>query len=477
MKTSKLAVAIALAVSIGVGSISTAHAETPAREPDRGPGDIRQPWQPPTGPGDLRDTPENWQPPEGPGGLTDVDRPRDVADRVNPIGKGCIGGKMIDKQIDDSYLESYGWQVRLFIYKSNPGGELLSSPRIALDHHGEWSYCLPPIGPSYANKKVLFTYEATNANLRIEDERYGDLGRPWWFGPHGIHADPPQGGIYQEYAQMPSSLNSAGKNYGAFKLNLGPQFVPNPHYGEPGEPVSIPSEWWGVNHIMRWGMQLIDKLGANDFKQNRTINNSPRAHVIRFSPGNSCGACYNSTDKDVKLDNAPEHLDRWTVQHELGHSVTDEYWKGLGSAVGAHDVRACTTNMELAWTEGIADFIAVWAHNDDMYDLDSVNDDQFSAETPNVRDECPDWADGGGAWSEQYVATALWDMHDHVNEGNGDEYGLKKMRSTLNLVLTHKFPTAPQFNSWYANTYPDWAFWSTKVFANNEIPTLEELQG
>jgi hypothetical protein len=477
MKTWKSTLITTTAALIALGAAGAAQAETAPYEPGRGPGDIRQPWAPPAGPGDIRDTPAT--PPTGPGAITNPDRPTDPGVRFGIIPIGCVGGKMIDFSYDSgSWLPSSAWRVHLWVYKTSAGNDMQHEFVQRLDQHGEFVFC--PSKSDYG-KPFLYTYETQNDDFRLEDARddtdkEGERDRVYWASPHNLKQNPPKGGIWPQAQNMPASSNTPAMNLGTFKLDTGPETNNG-----------VKNEIYAVGDIMRWGTQMTDKLQANGLRSDRslTINNVPMhiPHELHYpSKTHSCNSlvatCYDDFSDKIYLalnTDTDDWINRFTVQHELAHSLEDEYW-GFVAGVGEHRYDECDADGAVAYSEGVADFVSVWAHNEGFsYDL---QEDPFNIMSPNpigCQGKPQFDSSGNGNHNEEYVAAALWDMHDHTNaddawgENWDDTYGAQSDNGVVHLVLNHPVLYASQLRVDYTAMYPSYKHWIDSIFGMNHI--------
>lgn len=495
MKTSKFALAIALAASIGVGSMSAAQATTrggpsssgqirpaptrpggdpPAPEPGRGPDEIRNPWHPPTGPGDFKDTnPGELPRPTGPGELKDIDRPEDPARRISKVDDGCVGGKMIDLATDGYWKPSSGWQVRIWIYDDHAGGQLTSERVRQLDTNGEWQYCLSN-DLTEIGREILYKYEAQNPFLTVMDVRDYSHKVIAATGPIGL-TTPPTSGLYgPNMEHMPATHSSKGIVLQTHKLDTGPEKIDDPAQDDPYYKVLNPT--YGFGDIVRWGTQLLDKLDKNGIMATR---NGLR-HVIEYpinwkACNNTLWTCYSQSDEVIRVALLENHLSRFVIQHELAHSVQDAHSPTDDNVGGEHKFEECDADMNLAYSEGFANFVAAWAHDDDFYSYD-LDGDKWNVETPdNDCESRPNYDGGGSAHSESAIAGALWDMHDHVIDGD-DTLGMQHQGDIVKMVLAHpEIKTGPHMRTWYADTHKEWAYWSNAVWGMNGIPLAKDV--
>jgi hypothetical protein len=452
-----------------------------APTPDRPGGD--PPYDPGRGPGDIKANPSPLGGPDDFDGPAAPPPPFDPKAHVKVIKPGCIGGKMIDySRHDGKWLPSSGWSLHLWIFQQQAGGAVRYQLKKKLDKNGEWTYCMVKGDEGH---EYLFAYESENPRFRLEDTRTEktnddpEVDFPYWISPQSLGYNPPtQGGIYKDVPTLPASLNTPGKDVGTLAMDTGPFKLDG----------DKKNEIYAVGDIVRWGTQLVDKLAANGFKDRRSveIDGEPAqvAHELHYpnyraNCNGLVGTCYSSFSNKAYLDLDDAHINRFTVQHELGHSLVDEYW-GYTSVGGEHGYDQCDTEPELAYSEGVADFIAVWGHNDGFsYD---VADDPFNIATPQPIG-CPKATAppgvGVGTYNEEYVAGALWDLHDHTQEyepncpAGGDEYGAASSNGVLSMVLNHWVHNVVKLRLDYTSWYPDYQPWIVKAFGCNQIGDID----
>ncbi|MFN2506205.1 MAG: hypothetical protein ABR540_18660 [Acidimicrobiales bacterium] len=429
----------------------------PPYDPTKELQDIRAPWSPPSGPGEIASTPHSR--PTGPGGLDSVPPPPPTPfDRVRPVSDGCIGSKFVYKATTGQWLPSFGWRARVWV--RNADSVFVEAHVEELDSFGEWQFC-PTI--SEMGRELLYAYESANRLVELIDTRESYYG-PYYVGTFWGMTNPPQPGIY-------------------------PSPDVTPWVGEPGVVIKTkamdtgsanfegddPNYIYAVGDIMRWSMEALTTAEAFGVKVERT---EPGPHRILYpNTTYDCGtkyevwSCYShGADRPIYLGFVYEHVNRVTVQHELAHSISAQY-KGRGPG-GTHHLDSCHVDTPLAYSEGFAIFFAVWSHTPDRFSAPYPGDDGIDIESPS-----PCLVEFG-ATSEVWVAAALWDLHDKHVDGD-DTLGAAGFGGIVRLYLeepvqfdeeTNPINDIKTLRSLYLSKLsPSSKVWANAVFSQNHI--------
>lgn len=170
----------------------------------------------------------------------------------------------------------------------------------------------------------------------------------------------------------------------------------------------------GLGEVYREGMILWSKLyWDGDI-------NPIRDKTIKFYYPNTKQTCsdtrttpWSCASVSGKIWLIPSHASRFGVTtHELSHQINYEFWdnkraKGSG---GSHNLVNCFTEG-LALTEGFANFMVFWAHQNRAGAPDSGFD--FNGESPAGH-----FCTNPLASNESWVAAAFWDLHDTRTDGD-----------------------------------------------------------
>ena len=222
---------------------------------------------------------------------------------------------------------------------------------------------------------------------------------------------------------------------------------------------------------MRWSMETLfslDHLGVDPAPDG--------PHQLDY-PDNGCGtACFTSSDQNIRIPMQLKFLDRYTVQHELGHSVVHQYWDQSGVAFvgGEHGLDECgllpkedenesedsvrARTRALRYQEALATFISMWSHDADDGDEYFHPSDPFNPEVPS-----PNCIITDGSLIEEYITGALWDLHDHRDDG-ADITGAADPAGVVKFVLGNPVTDANALRALLLKAMPDHTTWVKGVF-------------
>lgn len=416
----------------------------PPYDPSRELDDLKAPWDPPTGPKDLTSEPHPG-PPDGPDSLN---APKG---RNTPVERGCVGGTALHLSYEyGDFLPMYGWRVRLYIYDDGIGGTLINEVVLPVDRFGEWQYC--PSGLAELGKPFVHMYESVNDWVELIDPRDPKYYGPYIWSPSGAKK-PPQPGVYLDVKTL--DVYPYGKVLATDKLDTGAWSESNLIYG--------------VADVMKWAMDMLTTVDHAGLRAYRTFKGGYGTHRIVYPnlyedcSGIDNWSCYADSFNTIYLAHRYDHVERFTVQHEIGHSLVDEYWAGVESDGGVHHLDSCSTKPSLAYSEAIAHFLAIWSHTPNASEEPAVNGDAFNIEYPSV----PCVVTDGNA-SEEYVAAALWDIHDHHADGD-DTLGAADWAGVAKMVLLKPHEDALTLRGWYSKQYPAHIDWIDAVFDQNHV--------
>jgi hypothetical protein len=105
------------------------------------------------------------------------------------------------------------------------------------------------------------------------------------------------------------------------------------------------------------------------------------------------------------------HTDPFTIQHELGHQLNNQYWNNARppGAGGSHTLTGCF-NTGLALREGFANFAPFWVMQGNAAADPSITGG-FEIEAPDASVIC------NGDTNEVWVAGTFWDLLDTHGDG------------------------------------------------------------
>ncbi len=433
----------------------------PPYDPGQALDDLKAPWHPPVGLDNVT-SPSPAPPRTGPGAASHA--PATPFDRVRPVRKGCIGSKLVYRSTTGDWLPGFGWRVRVFL-KNNEGNHVQHG-LIELDSLGEWEFC--PDSQNEIHRDLQYAYETANRLFELFDPRNG-YNRPY-YSPSYVGPNPPlPGGIVAATGVTPSS-SEPGVLMKTKKIDTGAAnfYGDNPNY------------IYALGDIMRWSMEAITTSLAFGIKVERKGTNPHRILYPNLSypclsedeenddiDDEPAWSCYSSSQpgRPMYLAFLSKHVERFTVQHELAHSIVDEYRPaGWDTDGGRHSLEDCTSSEELAYTEGFANFFAIWSHTPNRSVAPAPGGDHFNIESPSPN--CPITV---GETSEAWVAGALWDLHDHHLDG-GDTLGAMGFGGVVKYFLNKPMEHILQFRANYLDLLSDGSkVWAKAVFKQNHI--------
>jgi len=171
-------------------------------------------------------------------------------------------------------------------------------------------------------------------------------------------------------------------------------------------------------------------VDAHEFFSDSFEYNIPFVTIVGFSMLNELGF-YCHEGHDDKCDSEDRILSNHvgvpgTFLHEYGHHIQHKLYQSLDSSIppcGEH-FYARTENAFCSWTEGWSWFIPSLVWNSSVVDYAPfpVFDLESGTYTENnVTTSFP--SSENGRYSEGLVASALWDIHDSINEDGDDLSG------------------------------------------------------
>ena len=178
----------------------------------------------------------------------------------------------------------------------------------------------------------------------------------------------------------------------------------------------------GLGEVYNEGMTLWSKLywdgEINPIRKNTIKLFYPNTSYTCNSSRTTPWSCANSSGKIWLI---PEHASRFGVTtHELAHQINYEFWdnKMPNNSGGAHNLFNCYTEG-LALSEGFANFMVFWAHQDRSGQPNNGFD--FNAETLSAS-----YCIKPSAQNESWVAAAFWDLHDTRADGKDQLWFIHK---------------------------------------------------
>ena len=286
-----------------------------------------------------------------------------------------INGRFTYRGLDNTYHPGWNWFVEVWWKKSNNRWSKLGAKYIAWD--GRWSMDLNKNG-----------FEGQNIHV--------------FYRPGGYYLMP-QNHQEESYWWKDPVWNNISTNY-----SIGNRSVD----------LSSNGTLAGLGDVYHSGLLYWHKFYSNNL-------NPERDNAIKLFFPNTWFDCNDLNWNDVDSNTwscawedrvwlIPAHSDQYTIQHELGHQLMNEYWNGQGpdGAGGAHTLSRCY-NDGLALSEGFANAAPIWV----------LSGENANSPTPGgFNIESPPSSTCNGDTNELWVAAIFWDLLDRRSDGDDRLY-------------------------------------------------------
>lgn len=162
-------------------------------------------------------------------------------------------------------------------------------------------------------------------------------------------------------------------------------------------------------------LAMADLLGRAEPWLPRATIAAPSGLVARWSPGRAtpCGTCYVAgPPARLEVSGRASDPDQWddaVIRHETAHHLLERYGAD-DSAGGRHN--GMPVEPTLAWSEGVATFLASWGVGAVQYDVRLDGLVELDVERLAEDRSPPAGWTLAGDLSDHLVAGALWDLHD-----------------------------------------------------------------
>lgn len=269
--------------------------------------------------------------------------------------------------LDGLLHPAWGWRVYA---RQIIGGVAVTLAKTNVQTNGNWSLSLPPVFEGFP---IEIHYEPRNIYFTLRDET------GYYRFSSGGQYTPADNKVLNEFTQAAYLSNS---------------------------------DLVGLGEVHRDGMTFWNALKTRGESLDPVRDKS----ISLFYPNTTydCGRkdkkIWSCANPDGRLWIIPDHADGSVVMHELGHQLMYKFWGGApDEAGGEHKLTKCYTTG-LALSEGFADFMLVWANNNQSQNPSSNG--FINVEHPEDASACTTKNK-----NELWVAATFWDLYDKLADG------------------------------------------------------------